>query len=72
MNCNIGGIERTIRINLGLILLLIGYFAGLPTWGSVAAYLLGAVALITGAVRICPVWFLLGINTCEPETRAKG
>jgi hypothetical protein len=72
MSCNIGGIERTIRINLGLILLLIGYFAGLPTWGAVVAYLLGAVALVTGAVKFCPLWLMLGINTCAPEAQAKG
>ena len=72
MGCNIGGVERTIRIILGVILLLVGYLAGLPTWGTVAAYLLGAVALVTGAVRFCPLWFALGINTCAAEAPAKG
>ena len=72
MSCNIGGIERTIRISLGLILLLIGYLAGLPIWGTVVVYLLGAVALITSAVRFCPLWLVLGINTCAPEAPAKG
>jgi uncharacterized membrane protein len=31
MTCNVGGIERTIRIGLGLALIAIGYLAGLPT-----------------------------------------
>lgn len=72
MTCNIGSVERTIQIILGVILLLIGYLAGLPTWGAVVAYLLGAVALVTGAVRFCPLWLALGINTCPPEAPAKG
>jgi len=71
MSCNIGGLERTIRISLGVILLLIGYLARLPTWGTVVVYLLGAVALITGAVRFCPLWLVLGINTCTPKESAK-
>lgn len=64
MTCNVGGIERTIRIGLGLALIAIGYLAGLPTTGAIATYLIGAIALITGAVGFCPAWKLFGVNTC--------
>ncbi len=67
MTCNVGGIERPIRIGLGVILLAVGYLAGFPGWLSVVAYLLGAVALVTGLVRFCPLWAALRINTCAPK-----
>lgn len=72
MTCNLGRIEQTIRILLGVALLGVGYFAEIPTGGAIAAYVVGAVALLTGAVRFCPAWKLLGINTCPTSTSAKG
>ncbi|MER3422728.1 MAG: DUF2892 domain-containing protein [Nitrospiraceae bacterium] len=71
MVCNVGNIERSIRIVLGVVLLALGAFAGLPTGWAIAAFVLGAVALVTGVVRFCPAWMLLGINTCEVRTQAK-
>ena len=71
MKCNVGGVERAIRITLAVILVWVGTLAGLPVWGAVAAFVLGAVALITGAVSFCPLWALLGINTCMSKSPAK-
>jgi hypothetical protein len=31
----------------------------------------GAIALITGAIGYCPLWTLLGINTCPTTTAGK-
>ena len=70
MRCNIGSMERTIRIVLGILLLVIGYAAGLPVWASVVAYMAGAIALLTGAVRFCPLWQLFGVNTCGPSPQS--
>jgi hypothetical protein len=70
MTCNIGSTERAIRIVLGILLLVIGYAAGLPAWASVVAYIAGAIALLTGAVRFCPLWQLFGVNTCGPSTQS--
>lgn len=72
MTCNVGGIERTLRISLGVILIAIGYLVGLPVWGAVVLYVLGAAALITGVIQYCPVSHLLGTNTCSPGTSEKG
>ena len=64
MTCNVGGTERGIRIVIGIALIAAGALAGLPEAGMYAAYVIGAVALVTGAVGSCPAWTLLGINTC--------
>ena len=63
MKSNIGGTEKMIRFVIGVILVLAGYFGGLPTWGAVICYGLAAIAIITGAINFCPLWAIFGINT---------
>ena len=67
MTCNVGGAERGIRIVVGIVLIAAGALAGLPEAGMYAAYVVGAVALVTGAVGYCPAWTLLRINTCSTQ-----
>lgn len=71
MTCNVGSLERTIRIVLGVTLIAVGYLAELPTAGAMVAYVVGAIALVTGAVGFCPAWKLFGINTCPTNPSAK-
>lgn len=69
MTCNVGGMERSIRILLGIGLLGFGVFAGLTMEATAVLLVLGTVALVTGAIGYCPLWTLFGINTC-PATPA--
>ncbi|MDD2701727.1 MAG: DUF2892 domain-containing protein [Sideroxydans sp.] len=73
MNCNVGGIDRTLRIVVGIVLLLIGLLTPVgPVWQAVAL-IIAAVALITAFVRFCPANAMLGINTCsDAEKKTKG
>jgi hypothetical protein len=64
MTCNVGGIERPIRIVVGILLLGVGAFAALPPVGTGIALVAGTIALVTGAIGYCPLWALLGLNTC--------
>ena len=68
MACNVGGVERPIRIVMGIALLGIGAFAGLPPVGTGIALVAGSIMLVTGVIGFCPVWTLLGINTCPTES----
>lgn len=72
MACNVGGVERPIRIVVGVIALGIGAFAGLPPVGTGVALVVGAIALVTGAIGFCPLWTVLGINTCPVTPGKKG
>ncbi len=67
MTCNLGNLERAIRIVLGVVLIGIGYLAALPTGGAIAAYAVGFIALVTGAMGFCPAWKLFGVNTCPTK-----
>ncbi|HJR76923.1 MAG TPA: DUF2892 domain-containing protein [Nitrospiraceae bacterium] len=68
MKCNVGKIERPIRIVLGLILIAIGSLAELPIAGMAIALVAGSIALVTGVIGFCPAWALLGINTCGSKS----
>ena len=71
MTCNVGGIERPIRIGAGLVAIMIGLFAGLSTAMSGVALAVGVILLLTGAMGFCPLFTLLGINTCTPASGVK-
>lgn len=57
MKCNVGGIDRLLRIVVGVALIVWALNGG-PVWAWV-----GVVPLITGLVRICPLYSMLGMNT---------
>ncbi len=62
---NVGGIDRTLRIVVGAVLILlvfVGDRVGLPigNWGW-----LGLIPLMTGFLQTCPVYSLIGMNTCK-------
>jgi len=71
VTCNVGGIERPIRIGAGVVALIVGLFAGLSTGIAGAALAIGVILLLTGAVGYCPLFTLLGINTCSPASGLK-
>lgn len=62
MSCNVGGVDRMLRIAAGLVILALGVVGPLGWWG-----LVGLVPLATGVMRVCPAYSLLGIRTCAAE-----
>ena len=71
MTCNVGRTERSIRIGAGLLALGMGLFAGLSSAIAGATLVVGAILLLTGAVGFCPLFTLLGINTCSSASDTK-
>ncbi len=60
MNRNVGGIDRILRIVIGLGLVAAAATGAIGAWGW-----LGLLPLATGAIGWCPPYGLLGINTCK-------
>lgn len=59
---NVGGIDRILRIVVGAAL-IVGFFLnrdGAWSW----LYLLGIIPLLTGLFSTCPLYSILGLNTC--------
>jgi hypothetical protein len=68
MPINVGGADRVVRIIMGLALLALAFFHVLTGTLMITAYVVGAIVLITGAVRFCPAWSIFGINTNAPRS----
>lgn len=59
MKFNVGGMDRILRVVLGLALIAAAALGYIGWWGYI-----GVVPLVTGALRFCPVYRLLGMSTC--------
>jgi hypothetical protein len=59
MTRNEGNLDRALRIIAGLVLISLVFIGPQTPWGWV-----GLVPLLTGLVGMCPLYSILGINTC--------
>ena len=62
MKKNVGGIDRTLRIVIGLVLIGLAASSTVGWWGYI-----GVVPLLTGLIGWCPPYTLLGWNTCSTK-----
>lgn len=60
MTKNVGGIDRILRIVIGLALIAAAATGAIGLWGYI-----GILPLITGLIGWCPPYALLGFNTCS-------
>lgn len=56
---NVGGIDRVLRIVLGLVLIGLTLGGVIGAWGWI-----GVVPLATAAMGTCPLYSVLGFSTC--------
>ena len=59
MKANVGGIDRILRVVVGLVLIALAATGTVGLWGWI-----GVVPLLTGLIRWCPIYPLLGISSC--------
>lgn len=59
MKANVGSIERAVRIVAGLVLIGLTLSGVIGIWGWI-----GVVPIATGLFGLCPLYSVLGINTC--------
>lgn len=57
---NEGTIDRALRVVLGLGVLSLVFVGPQTAWGWV-----GLVPVVTGLAGFCPLYSILGINTCS-------
>lgn len=56
---NEGKTDRIARAAIGLLLIVLTLSGTIGAWGWI-----GVIPLITAAIGYCPLYTLLGINTC--------
>ena len=62
---NVGGIDRTLRIVVGIALLAAFAFTQ-NFW-----FLIGIVPLATGLMSSCPLYSIVGLSTCPMKKDAE-
>jgi hypothetical protein len=60
MSKNVGGIDRILRIVVGLVLIGLTLAGIIGMWGWI-----GVVPLATAAIGWCPAYLPFGIKTCK-------
>ena len=66
---NVGKLDRILRLVLGLVLIVVPFVTELAVWQTAGfkygAVAVGAVFVVTSAIRFCPRYRLAGMNTCK-------
>lgn len=57
---NVGGVDKTLRIIVGVVLILLALTKTLGPWAWI-----GVIPLATGLIGNCPIYKILGISTCK-------
>ncbi|NLI15585.1 MAG: DUF2892 domain-containing protein [candidate division Zixibacteria bacterium] len=61
---NVGGVDKIIRIIIGLVIIAAGIIAK-SWWG-----LIGIIPLVTAITGFCPAYLPFGIKTCKTDKPA--
>lgn len=71
MTANVGTIDRVLRAVLGIILILLPFMSSAALFSSslvtVVSVIVGLVLVGTSAMKFCPAYRLLGIQTCKVD-----
>ncbi|HPP47237.1 MAG TPA: DUF2892 domain-containing protein [Accumulibacter sp.] len=60
MKMNVGGIDKILRIVVGIALIAMTLMGVIGAWGWI-----GIVPLATGIFRFCPAYLPFGASTCR-------
>ncbi|MBN8873133.1 MAG: DUF2892 domain-containing protein [Rhodospirillales bacterium] len=65
MTRNVGSVDRVLRVIVGLVLIALVFVGPETPWGWI-----GLIPLGSALIGFCPLYSLLGVNTCrrtQPE-----
>ncbi|MDP2379531.1 MAG: DUF2892 domain-containing protein [Pseudohongiella sp.] len=60
MKANVGVADKSVRIVAGAVLIVLTLMGTIGVWGWI-----GIVPLLTGLMNFCPLYTVLGVNTCK-------
>lgn len=63
MKKNVGAIDRTFRIILGVVLIALVFVGPETPWGWI-----GVIPLVTGLVNFCPLYLPIKMSTVKKES----
>ena len=71
MTRNVGPTDRIVRFLVAAAALVVALVVGAGSVGGIVLLAVAAVMAVTGAVGTCPLYRLVGVNTCKIHPAAK-
>ena len=65
LHTNVGSIDRVVRIALGIALVAAAATGTLTGLALTIGLVVAVIAVVTGAIGFCPLYYLLGISTAR-------
>lgn len=62
MICNVGKIDKSVRLIIGVVIAALGFYYQ-SWWGLVAI-----IPILTAILGFCPLYIPFKINTCKKES----
>ncbi len=69
MKKNVGTGDRFLRVMIGVIAVIVGLSGLLEGTLKWVALGIGGVMILTSSIQFCPLYTLLGINTCKVKSK---
>ena len=65
MTKNVGTTDRNIRFAVSVVALIVSLLVGIGSTLGIILLVVAVIAAVTGAVGVCGLYKLIGVNTCE-------
>jgi hypothetical protein len=62
---NVGSTDRIVRFAVAAVAVVLALVVGAGSVGGVVLLAVAAIMAVTGAVGFCPLYRLVGVNTCR-------
>ena len=69
MKKNMGNADRLLRISLAVLFAVLYFTKTVEGTFGIILLILGAVFLLTSFLSFCPLYTLIGINTCPAKKK---
>ena len=67
MKANMGSLDKAVRIVLAIVFAMLFITKTVESTVGMVLLVLGGVFLFTSIVSFCPLYTILGINTCKKK-----
>jgi len=71
MKNNMGSLDKAVRIIVAIVIAVLYITKMVEGTFAIVLLVLGAVFLLTSIISFCPLYTLIGINTCGVNTEKK-
>jgi len=67
MKKNIGSVDKFVRIIIAAIIMALYYFGYISDTLAMVLLIIGIILLLTSLINFCPLYKIIGVNTCKKK-----